>query len=314
MPFLVFWGGTILYLTIHLIFISFPLLFIATNGNRWFARLSDENKTKIQDTLWMTRQLHECYWFTKTDFALQPPCFNLENSLRNLPSASWQTFLSMFDLGRHDLQRLELFQPGLAVPVFHNDDKDSLNGEEIEPMESYDDKTKDIYPMLKGTIPNEITLLTLLSHINLANQQLHGSIPLDMMLEKFTELQSLVLANNSLSGPLPDMRPYRSLVKELILGPNLGLEPSNLNIFPVYLPALEILDVHATHRTGTIPPTMMDDLYSIQKIDFSQNELTGPIPSEVIVGRPNGAYNNYYKGNLLSSLNLANNELSGMSS
>ncbi|KAI8911152.1 kinase-like domain-containing protein [Gorgonomyces haynaldii] len=121
---------------------------------------------------------------------------------------------------------------------------------------------------LKGNIPQDIGQLTELLSINLAVNSLTGSLP-DVQLPKLTEL---FLARNSLSGSIP---------------PSIG-----------GFPQLTRLLLDNNTLSGPLPPSM-GNLQNLQILTLSFNQLSGPIPSDL------------GKLNKLSLVLLQNNSLTG---
>jgi Leucine-rich repeat (LRR) protein len=99
---------------------------------------------------------------------------------------------------------------------------------------------------LRGTIPNEITSLTLLNLLNLYENNLTGTIPSNI--GSLTALTSFSFSGNSLTGTIPIE------ITNLILLDSLYLQVNNLR--------------------GTIP-TDMDSLTKLTWLSLYDNSLTG---------------------------------------
>ncbi|MGB1204731.1 MAG: DUF7619 domain-containing protein [Chitinophagales bacterium] len=139
---------------------------------------------------------------------------------------------------------------------------------------------------LQGYIPD--LNLPNLEVLNLANNQLTGEIP------NFSELRwlkQLFLYSNNLVGEIPNFDKFLNL-RDLFLHNNeLIGEIPNFN----YLVTLEILGLSSNNFSGTIPNF---NNFFLRGLNLSNNQLTGEIPNFENV--PN-----------LEMLNLANNQLSG---
>jgi len=99
---------------------------------------------------------------------------------------------------------------------------------------------------LAGTLPASIGSLSGLEYLILPNNRLEGPIP---DVSALGRLRIFELYNNRLTGPVPDLA---------------GLS------------ALESLELNSNQLTGTIPD--LSDLSSLQVFDLDTNRLTGPVP------------------------------------
>ena len=152
---------------------------------------------------------------------------------------------------------------------------------------------------LSGEIPTQLGNLSLLYQLNLSNNHFTGKIPqslsnlkkletldlssnnisgiLPKWLGDYGSLSSLNLSHNFLSGPIPqELGNVATLRYILDLSSNslTGEIPSNL----VKLSTLEILNLSHNHLSGNIPSSF-STMGSLVSIDFSFNNLTGPIPT-----------------------------------
>ena len=104
-----------------------------------------------------------------------------------------------------------------------------------------------------GPIPQGISKLSNLYHLDLSNNQLTGNIPVS--LSSLTKLEYLFLAFN----------------------------PFNEGIIPHYLSSmtsLRDLSLQRTHRKGRIPP-LLGKLTDLALLDLGDNALTGEIPTSL---------------------------------
>lgn len=147
---------------------------------------------------------------------------------------------------------------------------------------------------LKGTIPMALMQLTSLQILNLNNNQLTGSIPVE--LAGLKKLLGLHMYGNSLSGVIPSQLGELSQLTILLLNKNklTGGIPTQLG----KLSKLIGLYLADNQLSGPIP-VELGNLSLLKSIDLSKNRLSGTIPVQM--------------GNFrqLIILNIANNQLSG---
>ena len=148
---------------------------------------------------------------------------------------------------------------------------------------------------LHGSIPVNIMNLTNLISINLSYNQLIGFIPKE--LANLSNLENLNLSANQLSGSIPFEFGYLENLSKLDLSINqlTGAIPNTLNS----LTKLEELNLSINQLTSIIP-TDLDSLVNLKYLNLSSNELHGSIPASL------GYLNN------LSKLYLFRNNLSDL--
>ncbi|CAL9107189.1 unnamed protein product [Musa textilis] len=129
-----------------------------------------------------------------------------------------------------------------------------------------------------------------------SNDGLTGAIPVDLAL--LSNLQSLVLVENSLTGELPQELGNLVRLKRMSLAGNRlsGQLPASLGN---NLAELLILDLSGNSLSGSLPCSI-GGMSSLLKLDLSNNHLNGDLPSEL------GKLKN------LTLLDLRNNSLSGV--
>ena len=195
---------------------------------------------------------------------------------------------------------------------------------------------------LVGKIPSAVGDMTELSTLNLAYNQLSGTIPVEIC--RLSRLGYLALQKNQLSGLLPDsLNNLKSLGIFLLYGNKLsGNIPTNLcqlpNLINIrldqnlltgtipdsigFLRTLDNLSLDFNQLTGSIPPSV-GQLTRATTLTLSNNKLTGSIP-DVLGDMANLDFldlqNNALTGRVPTSLNrltkvrhiyLANNQLTG---
>ncbi|MBA0668482.1 hypothetical protein Goklo_001389 [Gossypium klotzschianum] len=129
---------------------------------------------------------------------------------------------------------------------------------------------------MSGTIPECLGNYSYgLQFINLQVNNFHGKIP-----DSFTNnmLKNLLLNDNQLEGSLPRSLANCTSLEVLNLGNN------NLtDTFPHWLaslPSLQVLILRSNRFHGSISNSIASSNFSaLQIIDFSQNELSGPLPA-----------------------------------
>ena len=102
---------------------------------------------------------------------------------------------------------------------------------------------------LVGPLPNEISWLTKLQHLDMRNNRLSGTIPQDLFIE-CTDLKQVEFSFNKL----------------------VGRGPSDLGL----LSSLEVINLQGNFLTGSLPQTIPKSLIYLM---FDQNEFSGSIPS-----------------------------------
>ncbi|XP_019426217.1 PREDICTED: MDIS1-interacting receptor like kinase 2-like [Lupinus angustifolius] len=129
-----------------------------------------------------------------------------------------------------------------------------------------------------GEIPKSIGRLAQLRFLDLSYNNISGSVPVE--LSNCKGLQSLNLSHNKLYEEIPtELGNLASLQYYLDLSSNSfsGAIPQNLE----KLVMLMILNVSHNHLSGKIPLSI-SHMLSLQSVDFSFNNLTGPVPTDGI--------------------------------
>ncbi|KAJ3029278.1 UNVERIFIED_CONTAM: hypothetical protein HDU68_012595 [Siphonaria sp. JEL0065] len=126
---------------------------------------------------------------------------------------------------------------------------------------------------LDAPIPCQIGNLLNLTHLDLTDSNLTGTIPQDLM--KLTKLRFLSLALNKLEGEIPSEIGNLVHLTMLYLETNefTGTIPSSIG----KLKKLQYLYLHSTNLTGPIPDTI-GDLTQLERLTLRQNNHSGPLP------------------------------------
>ncbi|KAL5998764.1 hypothetical protein ACLOJK_009711 [Asimina triloba] len=154
------------------------------------------------------------------------------------------------------------------------------------------------FNQLQGEIPTSLGRLSNVYYLALEDNQLHGSVPAEI--GKLSHLQILDLSKNRLSGPIPaeigdcSELHYLSLSQNHLNG-SIPFEIGNLisltdaldlshNMLSGEIPQRlsklhELTNLNLSHNllNGSIPSSFQDML-SLSSIDFSYNDLEGPLP------------------------------------
>ncbi|KAL6959599.1 putative inactive receptor kinase [Sarracenia purpurea var. burkii] len=148
---------------------------------------------------------------------------------------------------------------------------------------------------LSGQLPpNTIGNLTQLRTLSLRFNALSGPLPMDLV--SASDLRNLYLQGNTFSGPIPDsLFSLRNLIRLNLASNNFSGE-----IPPAFnnLTRLGTLYLENNNLTGSIPDL---NLPSLVQFNVSNNQLTGSIPSR-LAGQPASAFagNSLCGGPLLS--------------
>ncbi|PIN18797.1 Serine/threonine protein kinase [Handroanthus impetiginosus] len=174
----------------------------------------------------------------------------------------------------------------------------------------------DIY----GIMPSSIGELKALELLNLSYSSLSGEIPKEI--GSLQELRVLALANNMLSGELPDSLGNLRLLTKIDLSKNklVGRIPKTYG----NLKSLISMDLSDNMLNASIPAELINLPRLSAFLNLSQNQLTGPLPSEIGLLENVAVINisdNRLSGNIpesigrcksLEKLSLSRNTLSGL--
>ena len=152
----------------------------------------------------------------------------------------------------------------------------------------------DISVGLNGPIPNELSNLTEIRTLNLANNQLTGQLPTNW--SSLVKLESLNLEQNQLVGSLPES--WSTLVKLSWLNLQINQIDGNLPDSWSSMVNLRWISILGNKISGNLPVSW-SALVNLGSIFLSGNQLTGSLPVEWSVLKN------------LDTLILENNQLSG---
>ncbi|KAM7465245.1 hypothetical protein LguiB_012807 [Lonicera macranthoides] len=132
---------------------------------------------------------------------------------------------------------------------------------------------------LKGTIPDEIGMLSKLTELYLSNNSLSGDLPFS--LANLTSLIVLEISNNDLNGSIP--------FEELGNLKNLSILDLSRNFFSGTIPSsvgfmTQLIDLQLDENrfTGSIP-SELGNLKKLEYLQLGNNYFSGPIPSSIYV-------------------------------
>ncbi|KAK7388404.1 hypothetical protein VNO78_23220 [Psophocarpus tetragonolobus] len=146
---------------------------------------------------------------------------------------------------------------------------------------------------ITGQIPAEVAALgSLKLYLNLSNNNLHGSLPLE--LSKMDMVLVIDVSMNNLSGSIPPQLESCTALEYLNLSVNSfeGLLPSSLG----KLLYIRVLDVSSNQLKGTIPESMQLSS-SLKELNFSFNKFSGKVSDK-------GAFSNLTIDSFLGNTGL----------
>ncbi|KAH9704145.1 protein kinase domain-containing protein [Citrus sinensis] len=131
--------------------------------------------------------------------------------------------------------------------------------------------------LLSGSIPSEITALSMLQTLELPSSRLTGIIPSEM--GRLRNLVRLDLSDNYIGGYIPPTLGRLSKLKILNLSSNflVGSIPST----PSHLKRLRSLKLSENKLVGPIPSSL-GHLTQLTTLNMYNNKLDGPIPQELM--------------------------------
>ena len=184
--------------------------------------------------------------------------FNISNRC-NWPAISCNKVGSIKAINISFSSNWQIQFSGLNISVFHN--LESLVIESIG---------------LQGTIPEEIGLLSKLTHLDLSCNSLKGEIPYS--LGNLSKLTHLDLSNNFFGGDIPPSFGNLTQLKKLYICNNIikGEIPPSLG----NLKQLEFLDISCNNIQGFIPHEL-GFLKNLTRLDLSNNRIKGDIPASL---------------------------------
>ncbi|KAG8369156.1 hypothetical protein BUALT_Bualt15G0122000 [Buddleja alternifolia] len=134
------------------------------------------------------------------------------------------------------------------------------------------------YNNLSGSIAGDIHNAKNLSELFMQGNRISGVIPSEISLA--INLVKIDLSNNLLSGPIPSEIGNLKWLNLLLLQGN--ILNSNIPESLSFLKSLNVLDLSSNRLTGKIPENLTQLLPN--SLNFSNNQLSGPIPLSFIKG------------------------------
>ncbi|CAI5511374.1 unnamed protein product [Closterium sp. Naga37s-1] len=128
---------------------------------------------------------------------------------------------------------------------------------------------------IQGEIPENIFLLSFSRELNLSGNVLTGSIPSTVAL--LNRLQVFDVSGNGLSSSLPSSLGSLSYLSLLDVSRNGLSGPIPPELAPPFLPFLTLLNVSHNAFSGAIPFGFSNTNTTATALDFSYNNLSGPI-------------------------------------
>ncbi|XP_077242882.1 receptor protein kinase-like protein ZAR1 [Tasmannia lanceolata] len=129
---------------------------------------------------------------------------------------------------------------------------------------------------LVGFLNPALGSLSSLRHINLNNNKLYGSLPIQLF--NAQNLISLVLFGNSFSGSVPTEIGKLSNLQKLYLSQNLF--NGSIPISILQCKRLKELDLSHNYFADSLPAGFGTSLMDLEKLHLSYNRLNGSIPSD----------------------------------
>ncbi|CAI5511373.1 unnamed protein product [Closterium sp. Naga37s-1] len=128
---------------------------------------------------------------------------------------------------------------------------------------------------IEGEIPDNIYTLSSIRELNLSGNVLAGSIP--STVASLNRLQVLDVSGNGLSSSLPSSLGTLSYLSLLDVSRNGLSGPIPPELAPPFLPFLTLLNVSHNAFSGAIPFGFSNTNTTATALDFSYNNLSGPI-------------------------------------
>ncbi|KAK2633255.1 hypothetical protein EUGRSUZ_L00221 [Eucalyptus grandis] len=133
------------------------------------------------------------------------------------------------------------------------------------------------FNMLKGNLPTELGSLSKLQALLLQFNSLMGNIP--PSIGNLSSLQKFATTQNNFSGTIPETLGQLRNLKILYLFMNNFFDTIPISIFNIS--ALTHLDVAYNQLEGGLPSDLGFTLPNIERIGMEYNHLTGPIPESI---------------------------------
>mmetsp|Transcript_30278 Transcript_30278/g.45866 ORF Transcript_30278/g.45866 Transcript_30278/m.45866 type:complete len:817 (+) Transcript_30278:98-2548(+) len=132
---------------------------------------------------------------------------------------------------------------------------------------------------LAGELPSNIPSSSPLKYLSLHQNSIENAIPTSM--GNLVNLTHLDLSGNSFTGAITHQFGTLVNLNYLFLSNNPGLKRGGIPQFLSKLTKLKDLSLAETRRVAAIPETLFENLKDLTLLDLSNNELSGPIPSQL---------------------------------
>ncbi|KAH9659782.1 Receptor-like protein 13 [Citrus sinensis] len=206
----------------------------------------------------------------------------------NISSSSLMHLTSIEEL---ILSNNHFFQIPISLePLFNLSKLQTFNGEINAQTESHYDSLTPKFQLTSislsgyvdgGTFPEFLYHQHDLNSVNLSHLNLSGEFP-NWLLENNTNLETLLLANNSLFGSF--RMPIHSHQKLATLDVFNNFFQGHIPVeIGTYLPGLMELNLSRNAFNGSIPSSFAD-MKMLERLDISNNQLTGEIPERMATG------------------------------
>jgi len=128
-------------------------------------------------------------------------------------------------------------------------------------------------------LPIDISVNTILQHLNLGHNLFQGTIP-EILGFELQSLKYLDVSGNWLEGFVPSSLAYLPALTSLHVGDN-SYEVATIPSWITTMTGLQELTMDRSHLIGTISPELFSNLRHLKYIDLSTNELDGSIPGTI---------------------------------
>ncbi|CAB9506828.1 Leucine Rich Repeat [Seminavis robusta] len=251
-------------------------LFYSTNPPHLYEDLAPSlsmTSSWSQDRNWLSYDHHECEWFGRTQFHWYQQTIDLPVTIdKPCTDDGAHHALWLSDNNLIGSLPLEIF--GLST----------LNSIDVQRN-----------PLLGGSIPSQIGLLSSLSLFSCANSSMTGTLPTELGLLTDAKQVALHVMFTTISGRLPSELGSVSNLERVMLGYNqiTGSIPSEIG----RATAIRTLNLAGNRLSGSLP-TELAQLSVLRYLWLQDNQISGSLATEL--GRLSSAWSITLQNNLLS--------------